>query len=42
MELTKEEKEFIDEIYRENEKQWFDEWVEHIEEDYVNGLILVA
>ena len=37
--FTKEEQEFLDEIYRENEKTWFNEWVEHMEESLSKNLI---
>lgn len=33
-ELTKEESEFLHEIY--SDPKWFEEWVSHMEEDFAN------
>ena len=37
--FTEDEIQFLDEIYRENEKTWFNEWVEHMEESLSKNLI---
>jgi len=37
--LMEDEVQFLEELYRENEKTWFNEWVEHMEESLSKNLI---